>query len=204
MAEKQQSDGDGPLEPIDRSSNGLSHLSTDAEFLRAAFEEHSPWLRTVVRHRLGEPQAVDDVMQDVALSVFRQTAPIRDPERVAPWLYRIALRQTLMYRRSAGRRRKLQNNYAGEVHATGTDLETTEPLRWLMNEERETSVRQAIESLEELDREILMLKYTENWNYQQLADHLGVTLNTVEYRLLRARKRLRRELMRLDVVGAKS
>jgi RNA polymerase sigma-70 factor (ECF subfamily) len=54
-----------------------------------------------------------------------------------------------------------------------------------------------------LDREILMLKYTENWNYQQLAEHLGVTLHTVEYRLLRARKRLRQELTRLDVVGAK-
>lgn len=177
--------------------------ASDAEFLRNAYEEHAPWLRTVVRHRLGEPQAVDDVMQEVALAVFRQTAPIRDPERVAPWLYRIAVRQTLMYRRSAGRRRNLQNNYAGEVRATGADNETTEPLRWLMNEERETCVRQAIDSLPELDREILMLKYTENWNYQQLAEHLGVTLHTVEYRLLRARKRLRQELTRLDVVGAK-
>lgn len=201
MAEKQQSDGD---DLVEEASAEVSQSSSDAEFLRAAFEEHSPWLRTVVRHRLGEPQAVDDVMQDVAVAVFRQTAPIRDPERVAPWLYRIAVRQTLMYRRTAGRRRKLQNNYAGEVHATGTDLETTEPLRWLMNDERESNIRQAIESLEEIDREILMLKYTENWNYQQLAEHLGVSLHTVEYRLLRARKRLRRELMRLDVIGAKS
>lgn len=177
--------------------------ASDAEFLRDAYEEHAPWLRTVVRHRLGEPQAVDDVMQEVALAVFRQTAPIRDPERVAPWLYRIAVRQTLMYRRSAGRRRNLQNNYAGEVRATGPDNEAAEPLRWLMNEERESGVRQAIDSLPELDREILMLKYTENWNYQQLAEHLGVTLHTVEYRLLRARKRLRHELTRRDVVGAK-
>lgn len=190
MAEKQHPEGD--------------HRTSDAEFLRDAYGEHAPWLRTVVRHRLGEPQAVDDVMQEVALAVFRQTAPIRDPDRVAPWLYRIAVRQTLMYRRSAGRRRNLHNNYADESNVSGGDNQATEPLRWLMNEERETNIRQAIDSLPELDREILMLKYTENWNYQQLADHLGVTLHTVEYRLLRARKRLRRELTRLDVVGAKS
>ncbi|MFK7818036.1 MAG: RNA polymerase sigma factor [Planctomycetaceae bacterium] len=187
MAEKQQDADDS--------------RTSDADFLRDAYEEHAPWLRTVVRHRLGEPQAVDDVMQEVAVAVFRQTAPIRDPDRIAPWLYRIAVRQTLMYRRSAGRRRKLRNNYAGEVHAVGQDTEATEPLRWLMHEERENNVRQAIDGLPELDREILMLKYTENWNYQQLADHLGVSLHTVEYRLLRARKRLRRELTRLDVAG---
>lgn len=178
--------------------------ASDAEFLRQAFEEHAPWLRTVVRHRLGEPQAVDDVMQEVALSVFRQSAPIRDPERVAPWLYRIAIRQTLMYRRSAGRRRKLHANYAGEAQHRNGDSGSPEPLRWLLSEERESNVRQAIESLDDLDREILMLKYTENWNYQQLAEHLGVSLHTVEYRLLRARKRLRRELSRLDVAGVKS
>ena len=73
------------------------------DFLRAALSEHSHWLRTVIRHRVGEPQAVDDVMQEVAVAVFRQRAPIRDPQRVAPWLYRIALRQSLMYRRQAGR-----------------------------------------------------------------------------------------------------
>ncbi len=190
MDEKQQHDADAD--------------SHSADFLRDAFEQHAPWLRTVVRHRLGEPQAVDDVMQDVALSVFRQTAPIRDPERIAPWLYRIAVRQTLMYRRSAGRRRKLQAGYADAVQVVGPDGESTNPLRWLMSDERETSIRQAIESLPDIDREILMLKYTENWNYKQLADHLGVTLHTVEYRLLRAKKRLRKELAKLDVVGAKS
>jgi RNA polymerase sigma-70 factor (ECF subfamily) len=188
----------------EKQHDAIDARASDADFLRDAYEEHAPWLRTVVRHRLGEPQAVDDVMQEVAVAVFRQTAPIRDPERIAPWLYRIALRQTLMYRRSAGRRRKLRNNYADEVQTVGQDTEATEPLRWLMNEERESNVRQAINGLPELDREILMLKYTENWNYQQLADHLGVSLHTVEYRLLRARKRLRRELTRLDVAGVNS
>jgi len=188
----------------EKQQTGIDEQSSDAEFLRAAFEEHAPWLRTVVRHRLGEPQAVDDVMQEIAVSVFRQTAPIRDPERVAPWLYRIAVRQTLMYRRTAGRRRKLQNGYADAAITHGPDLESSDPLRWLMSEERESSIRQAIEALPDLDREILMLKYTENWNYKDLAEHLGVTLHTVEYRLLRARKRLRRELAKLDVVGAQS
>jgi RNA polymerase sigma-70 factor (ECF subfamily) len=71
-----------------------------------------------------------------------------------------------------------------------------DPLNWLLGRERQQSIRRAIDSLPELDRQILILKHTENWSYQQLADRLGVSLNTVEYRLLQARKRLRAELSR--------
>ena len=40
------------------------------------------WLRTVVLARLGEPQAVDEVMQEVALAAVEQRSPLSDPEKV--------------------------------------------------------------------------------------------------------------------------
>ena len=39
-------------------------------------------------------------MQDLSLAAVRQHAPLTDPEKVAPWLYRLAVRQTLLYRRA--------------------------------------------------------------------------------------------------------
>ena len=47
---------------------------------------------------------------------------------------------------------------------------------------------------------MLLLKYTENWSYRELALHLGVSLSAVESRLYRARERLRHELVQLQVV----
>jgi RNA polymerase sigma-70 factor (ECF subfamily) len=44
---------------------------------------------------------------------------------------------------------------------------------------------------------MLLLKYTEDWNYRQLAERLGATPAAVEARLHRARGRLRRALARL-------
>ena len=41
------------------------------------------------------------------------------------------------------------------------------------------------------DAEILLLKYTEDWSYRELAAHLGVSESAVEARLHRARQRLR-------------
>ena len=69
--------------------------------------EHERWLRAVIYARVGEPQAVDEVLQDVSLAAVRQHAPITDPAKVGAWLYQLAVRQSLMYRRKQGRRLSL-------------------------------------------------------------------------------------------------
>jgi len=79
---------------------------------QAALAQHERWLRTVVLARLREPQAVDEVMQEVALAAVKQAAPLTDSSKVAPWLYRLAVLQSLLYRRKCGRRRRLRDRYA--------------------------------------------------------------------------------------------
>jgi RNA polymerase sigma-70 factor (ECF subfamily) len=63
-----------------------------------------------------------------------------------------------------------------------------------LHEEARQAVTSALAELPQQDQEILLLKYTENWSYRQLAEHLGGGANSVEYRLLRAKRRLRRRL----------
>src|SRR5205807_891828 len=74
---------------------------------QTALAQHERWMRTVVLARVGPGGAVDEVMQEVALAAVRQQAPLADPSKVAPWLYRLAVTQSLLYRRKIGRRRKL-------------------------------------------------------------------------------------------------
>ena len=166
-----------------------------------ALAEHGRWLRTVIGARLGEPQAVEEVMQEVSLAAVRQRAPLNDPEKVAPWLYRLAVRQTLLYRRKQGRRRKMVDSYAQRLRPTETDTREADPLAWLLAEERQKQVRLAMSRLPTRDAEILMLKYSENWSYHALVEHLGISHSAVEARLHRARQRLRTELAALDVVS---
>jgi RNA polymerase sigma factor (sigma-70 family) len=176
------------------SSTGVAESPSEISW-EAALAEHSPWLRTVIRSRLNEPQAVEDVLQEVALGTLRSKNRPTDPGKVAPWLYRVAIKQCLMYRRTAGRRKKLINRVAEQPPGVRSS-EDNDPLDWLLGRERQQSIRQAFDALPEVDRQILILKHAENWSYQQLAERLGVNLNTVEYRLLQARKRLRAELTR--------
>jgi RNA polymerase sigma-70 factor (ECF subfamily) len=85
---------------------------------QAALAEHDRWLRTVVLARAGEVQAVDEIMQEVSLAAVRQSAPLADAAKVAPWLYRLAVTQALLYRRRQGRRRKLTDAYAQRMRPT--------------------------------------------------------------------------------------
>jgi RNA polymerase sigma factor (sigma-70 family) len=168
---------------------------------QAALDQHDRWLRTVVLARVGEPQAVEEVMQEVALAAVRQAAPLSDAGKVAPWLYRLAVRQALLYRRKCGRRRRLNSRLAEQVQHGVLEREAApDPLHWLIAQERRALVRRALGQLAPRDAEILLLKYTENWSYHQIAAHLGIGHAAVEARLHRARGRLRQELAALDVI----
>ena len=167
----------------------------------AALAQHDRWLRTIVLARVRERQAVDEVMQEVALAAVRQSAPLLDVAKVAPWLYRLAVRQSLLHRRKCGRKRKLEAGYA-EQGLPVLSRPMADPLAWLIADERRTLIRQALGRLAARDREILLLKYTESWNYHQIAAHVGASHSAIEARLHRARQRLREELAVLEVVDA--
>jgi len=167
----------------------------------AVLASHDRWLRTVVYARVGEAQAVDEVMQEVSLAAVRQQAPIEDLEKITPWLYRLAVVHSLLYRRKQGRRRKLIDRYVQRTQPTEYDR-GTDPLDWLLAKERKEQVRKALKRLPKRDAEILLLKYTEDWSYRQLAGRLGVTESAIEARLHRARVRLRTELANLEVITA--
>jgi RNA polymerase sigma-70 factor (ECF subfamily) len=162
----------------------------------ATLAAHEGWLRRVVAARLDEPQAVDEVMQDVALAAVAQHSPLQNPARAAVWLYRLAVRHVLLYRRRTGRHRSLVERYAVRIEASANDGSAS-PLAWLVREERRRLVQDALRRLPPRDAELLILKHAEGYGARELAARLGVAVGTIEIRLHRARRRLRAELAQL-------
>ena len=161
---------------------------------QALYLENESWLRTVVRSRISEQDAVEDIMQNIALALVRQREALDEINKVGAWLYQIAVRQVLMYRRTRGRRRRFENRVADNPTDVTPNYESPNPLERVLAAEQQQQVQEAMQQLDEIDRQVLLLKYSEGWTYRQLADHLGVKEDTVEYRLTKARKKLRRLL----------
>jgi RNA polymerase sigma factor (sigma-70 family) len=170
----------------------------------AMLAEHGRWLRTVVLARVNDYAAVDDVLQEVATTAIEKGHQLRDPASAAPWLYRLAVVAALQYRRRQGRRRKLIDRFAERQPPTDSDTREADPLDWLLADERKSLVRQALDRLPKRDAEILLLKYTEDWSYHELAEHLGLSTSAVEARLHRARQKMRKALAAVDPSLVKS
>lgn len=160
-----------------------------------AFLEHQAWLRTTLLARLGCAHEVEEVLQEVAIAAATQSAKREPVERVAPWLYRVALRQVMLFRRKAGRRKRLIENAARVTAERDTAGRTREPLDWLISLERQKEVQSAMRCMSERDRQLLMLKYVDGLSYGEIAQRIGVTASSVQSRLHRARALLREKLL---------
>lgn len=161
--------------------------------------EHEQWLRTALSARLRSAVEIDDVMQETVTAALENWQQLRDPSAVGPWLYKIAIRQALLYRRKQGRARKLQETI--QQNFSSSDRAPRNPLDWLLAEERDQLVRQAVSELPRRDAEVLLLKYTQNWSYREISEHLGISSSAVEARLHRARQRLRERLVAREVIS---
>ncbi len=160
--------------------------------------DHLPWLRSVVWSRLRDPDAVDDVVQEVLLA-YAKHRPEQLNGQLAPWLYRVAVRQCLLHRRRKGRWARRQEAARKRQIATWKQNQqerAPDPSGWLLAQENQQLVRRAMAQLPDRDAQMLLLKYAHGWSYRQIADHLGVSVSSVESRLHRARGRLRRLLAR--------
>jgi RNA polymerase sigma-70 factor (ECF subfamily) len=152
------------------------------------------WLRRVALARGGEPAAVDDIMQDVAVAAANGYASLRDGARIDAWLYRLTVTAALQYRRRMGRQRRLAMRFAEQTQPT--DIAGCDPLDWIASSEQSATIRQALQRLPPKDVEILLLKYGDDLSYAELAARLGLSTSAVDGRLQRARTRLRSQLAR--------
>ena len=148
------------------------------------------WVRGVVFAVLGDPHRVDDVCQQVWATVWERAGELRDTTRWRPWLYRLARNAALDAGREATRRKRLTEGLGDHLPDQAAPTSADEVAR----AEKRQAVRAAIQALPAKYREVLTLKHLEGWSYQQIANVLDVPVDTVETRLVRARRKLRAAL----------
>jgi len=161
--------------------------------------DHRGWLGAVIFARVRDRDAVEEVLQETALAAVAGTHCV-DSEKMSRWLYRVAIRQSILYRRKQCRNTKKTEGYKAQtlVNQTTVGRDADTPYEILAAHEQAELVSRAVCRLTNSDREVLLLKYTENWSCQEIATRLGVSLTAIKSRLLRARGNLRRELTRLS------
>lgn len=167
---------------------------------RASFgelvEQFEPTVFATVFKRLRNRAEAAEVSQDVFIQAMRKLPQLREPERFAGWLRRIAVRMAI----NRAVRRPNETACGPEVFGGVAEESPRNPLEDLMQSERATQVRSGMEQLRDLDRETLIAFYFEGQSLKQMSDQFDSPIGTIKRRLHTARHRLRDELSTMNPV----
>jgi RNA polymerase sigma-70 factor (ECF subfamily) len=155
--------------------------------------EHDAWMRSVIYGVTGRPDLVDDIVQQAWTQVWERLGSLADPTRLRSWLYAIVRNAAIDYGVAHKRRSRLvvADDEAGEL---APDPASVNPARAAADAEMRCRLLRAVEGLPALYREPFVLRHLEDWTYAEIGALLGLPVETVETRLVRARRLLRETL----------
>jgi RNA polymerase sigma-70 factor (ECF subfamily) len=137
---------------------------------------------------LGNAADLDDLVQEIFLTVFSQLKNFRDECAFSTWLMRITANRC----RTSIRRRRIFTRCLFWLRSNADGFYVPPPA----GEADETAarLRQAVYRLTEKYRMPIVLRYFESRSIDEIAEILNVAPGTVEVRLTRARQKLRKIL----------
>jgi RNA polymerase sigma-70 factor, ECF subfamily len=163
--------------------------TTAIDFIAEEMPEFPELVRTYQKmvfslacHFLHEQTIAEEVAQDVFLQLFRALPSIKSTAHVTAWLYRVTSHRCIDYARR--RRRDIALDDIPEPAAVAA---TGDPLL-------DRRLRRAVASLPPKARIVVVLRYQEDLELEEIARVLGWRLNTVKSQLHRSLKMLRTKL----------
>lgn len=153
--------------------------------------EHASWVRSAIYAVTGRTELVDDIAQQVWVRVWQRLGTLESPQRLRSWLYAVA-RNTALDARLAERRREVLTRSAIDPRAA--DGARPGPPGAVAGRELQATLLQAVQALPAHYREPFVLRHLEDWSYAEIGDVLNLSVETVETRLVRARRLLREML----------
>jgi RNA polymerase sigma-70 factor (ECF subfamily) len=146
-------------------------------------QRHKEKVRNIVYLTMSSSTMVDDIAQDVFLTVYRNLSSFRFESQFTTWLYRITVNKCKDYMRKI----KIRNIFTPINDAENKADETANP----EGSDISGIVQRAIARLPEKLRVPLLLKDIEGMSYQEISETIECEIGTVKSRIFRAREGLK-------------
>ena len=176
----------GPAGDLSDDQQIERFLAGDSAAFEVLIRRHGPAVDRTCRVILRDRHEAEDAFQATFLVLARRAGSIRRRDSLAPWLRGVARRVAIRLKRRCERRSQLDRRM---VQDAGTDPESG-PGR----AEAIAAVREEVRRLPARSRMPVVLCDLEGMSYQEAAEALGVSPDTLRGRLARARTRLRGRL----------
>jgi RNA polymerase sigma-70 factor, ECF subfamily len=171
----------------------------DERAFRELIEAQRDRVYNICYRMLGNRHESEDVAQEVFITVFKTIDTFREESKFSTWLYRVAVnhcknRIKYLARRFDKQKDELDEQSSG---ANGTPIGgplPSAPDRALAGAQMEKLLQEAIASLDEEQRTVVVLRDVEDLSIEEICEITGLPDGTVKSRLHRARLVLRKRL----------
>lgn len=140
-------------------------------------------------------ESAEDAVQDSLIRMWNHIPSLRLQSSLKAWLLRIVVNEVNQQRR----KKRLPTFSAEEVQDLTGDPNETESI--VDNRERYRNLKQAIELLPEIQREMIVLRYFSELTVPEIAAVTGIREGTIKSRLSRAIDRLAVILRKQEETG---
>ncbi len=145
---------------------------------------------------VNSQDVAQDVVQDSFIRLFRKWKDVLEPgPKVSSWLYRVAHNRAVDHIRKQSRRSELHKRHACEVP------DSIAPNRGeaFRIGDKAAMAAAALNTLEERERQLVVLKIYEEKSYKEISEIMGLTSGNVGYILHHALKKLAKVLKEAKV-----
>ncbi|WP_232524971.1 RNA polymerase sigma factor [Nocardioides mangrovicus] len=163
----------------------------DEARFREVYAAHVDRVLAYAMRRVLHAEDAGDIVAETFLVAWRRRRDLPDGEDAVLWLFGVARRVLANHRRTLMRRERLAARLGGQLRGALAARVAPDPADAVV---AERTVREAMDRLGDLDREVLRLHAWEQLEPREIAVALDLAPAAVRTRLSRARARLRREL----------
>ena len=144
-------------------------------------------------NRTRDVYKAEDLVQDIVLSAIRSYHGIKDKNLILPWLWGVARN---VYMRSLHPGKEIPTEEHSIIDIAGISYETPED-KYIENEEV-CNLRRAVSYLAKNYRDVAVMYYIEEKDYNTIARELSIPLSSVKWRLNQSKSQIREELETMD------
>jgi len=183
---------------LDKTDEELVTLSLEDKgyykYLVERYEEKL--LRYIVRLSGLSKEDAEDILQDVFIKAYQNLNDFDTGLKFSSWIYRITHNEAITHLRKLKSRPKViidqgANDLALNALRADLDIEKNIDKKYLLE-----NITGTIDRLDEKYKNVLVLKYIEDKNYQEMSDILKRPMGTVATLLKRAKEKLNVELLK--------
>lgn len=165
-------------------------IEGDKSVFQILVKRHKEKVRNIIYLTMNNSALVDDIAQDVFITIYRNLKHFRFESQFTTWLYRITVNKCKDYLRRMNVRKIFSPLDEG--------IEISEYPSPVENKDISKIVTEAISQLPVKLRMPLILKDIEGFSYQEISETLNCEMGTVKSRIFRGREKLKEILQPLE------